>query len=530
MDDGYDWDIYELFKEQIEQQLPSIESNILLLNKQDSVLDAIDDLFRTFHTYKPTSEYLRLTPMYKLVSKTETVLATLRDEKKIVQDSVIEWLLEVKDQLNTWHYEMQTSETEFSKPSKNLETKMRISKSSKSIQEILKKLNILYLDCNEKRVGKISAFLSKLVKNVVSSSNEEESKSLLKSKKYDLVMLNFDKHNYDFIHLIKEINKNMPILVVFDKISVLTQKRLIKEGINHTLTNPLNGKDIQTELKFLTKNFFSVNNIIVDNKIISEFIETLKPLPNTIFQIMQICDDDDVPVKDLVKVVKQDPIISANILKTASSPLYGTCEMKTIDQAIFRLGKANINALALSGIYKDMCEINLSPYNINEDVFSKVSMMRLSLMIRWYCKVSISDLSILSSSALLGNIGQLLIANELIRLDLVDDFKELCNSFDIKYAEEKILHTSTTIISSQILNYWKLPSEIVNIIAYSDNPNEAPTELKKLIVANNIVYKLVPLDGKILQNIPDDIFVIMAENNLDTSPLLKALEHINSVI
>jgi len=181
MDDGYDWDIYELFKEQIEQQLPSIESNILLLHKQDCVEDAINDLFRTFHTYKPTSEYLRLTPIYRLVSKTETVLATLRDEKKVVQDSVIEWLLEVKDQLNLWCDEMQASETELSEPSANLETKMKISKSFKSIQEILKKLNILYLDSSEKRREKIAPFLSKLMNNVVSSSDEEQSKSLIKS-------------------------------------------------------------------------------------------------------------------------------------------------------------------------------------------------------------------------------------------------------------------------------------------------------------------------------------------------------------
>ncbi len=527
--DEYDWDIYEMFREQLEIQIPNIEANILLLDKPNSYLDAIDELFRTYHTYKATSAYLDLTPLNELVSKVETVLSTLRDEKKIVSESLIEWLLLSEDQLKIWLIEMQTNEVELSPMQSKLKDKVKISTSYLSPKDKLKKLTILYIDKNTQRTKKVVSFLNKLVQEVRSESNLDDAKNLIEFFKYDILMVNLHKDNHHYIDISKSTHINRPIIAIFNSISAICKKKLLKNGINHAITNPLNAKDIQRELYYLTKTYFNSDNIIIDNNKISSFIQTLKPLPNTIFQIMQICDDEEQSIKDLIKVVKSDPIIAATILNAANSPLYGSVELKTIDQAISKLGKTAIKALAMKDIHKNLGSLDLSPYKIDEKRFSEVSMMRLSLMLKWYAKVSIANLSILSSTALLGNIGQLLISKELILNDDITYFNELSSSFNFKYAEEKILHTHTNIISSQILNYWRLSSDIVNVIAYSDNPNEAPKELKELTIANKIVYTLITLNGEIAQTIPDDILMLMQENNLDVTPLQNALDCINAL-
>jgi len=526
MEEEYDWDIYDMFREQLELQIPTIETNILLLDKHDSYLDATDEVFRTYHSYKATSSYLRLTPFNELVSKAETVLSSLRDSKKIVSESIIEWLLLSVDQLNIWQTEMQKNETNLSPALNDLNKNVNITSLYLSPKEKLKKLTILYIDKNEKRGEKICSFLNKIVHDVRYESNIDDAKNLVEHFKYNILMLNLNKDNYELIDLSKTAHINKPIIAVFDKISTLTQKKLLKLGINHAITNPLNAKDIQRELHYLTKTYFNSANVIINNKKIADFIQTLKPLPNTIFQIMQVCDDEELPIKELVKVVKSDPIIAANILQAANSPLYGSTELKTIDQAISRLGKTAIKALTVKDIYKNLGDLDLTPYNIDEKVFSEVSMTRLSLMLKWYSKVSIADLSILSSTALLGNIGQLLLSKEIMELNDVDYFKELYNAIDIQYAEEKLLHTHTNLISAQILNYWRLSPDIVNVITYSDKPEEASEELKKLIIANNIVYSLVPLNGVIKKELPDDVLVLMQENNLDTVPLINALNFI----
>ena len=233
-------------------------------------------------------------------------------------------------------------------------------------------------------------------------------------------------------------------------------------------------------------------------------------------------------VKELIKVVKTDPIISANILKIANSPIYGSVELKTIDQAVTKFGKRSIKALTMSGVHSALGSVNLSAYNITEDTFSTIAMMRLSLMLKWYSKISIADLSLLSSTALLGNIGQLLISQELVQSNKEDRFQEMCNAFDIKYAEESILHTTTALITSQILRYWKLSPEIVHIIEYSDNPKDAPLELQKLCIANCIVNSLIDSKGVVAREIPEKILHTMAEFNFDPLLLSKALNSIKS--
>ena len=526
MDNEYDWEIYEVFREQLELHIPVIESNILLLNNENQVGDSIDELFRTFHSYKATSSYLSLKPIHNLVSKVEIVLSSLREEKKVVPDSIIDWLLQIKDQIIYWLEQMQTNETNLEKAPAHLYNKIKISKSYIAPKDILKTLTILYIDKNDSRAQKIIPFLKKIVKDVRYDSDINQSQNLIEYYKYDILMLNINKANHELIDLCKKNNPNTPIIAIFDKITAICSKKLLRKGVSHAITNPLSAKDIQRELVFIVKTYFSSVNILIDNKKISDFIQALKPLPNTIFQIMQVCDDDELPIKELISVVKTDPIIAANILNAANSPLYGSTELKTIDQAVSRLGKTAIKALTMSGVYKNLGDIDLAPYSINEDTFSKVSMTRLSLMLKWYSKISIADLSVLSSTALLGNIGQLLISKELININRDDDFKDLLTTFDTKYAEESILYTSTATISSQILNYWKLSSDIVDVISYSDNPSQAPEELKKLVVANYIVYRLVDLNGCVLDEIPDDILPFLAEYNFNPELLSKALNYV----
>jgi len=527
MDQEYDWDVYEVFKEQLDFQLPYIEEHILALDNKEFVANSLDALFRFFHSYKATSAYLSLIPLNTLVCKVETIISSLKDTQRVVQDDIIEWLLQVKDQIILYSQLMEKKETLFPPLTQELVNKIKITPSYIKPIDKLKQLSILYMDNNTKRASKIIPFFKKYVL-MINYLEEFIKNKFLNLKQYDIIIINLDKENYKVIDFCKKEYPKLPIIAVFNKINTIASKELLNSGISHTLQNPLNGKIMERELLSIVKIFYSTNNIMVDNKKINEFIKTLQPLPNTILQIMQICDDEEIAIKELIKVIKSDPIISANILSVANSPIYGTNELKTVDQAIIKFGKRAIKALAMSGTHSSIKHQDLSPYNITEDIFSHISMQRLSLMLKWYSKESVSDLSILSSTALLSNIGQLLISKELISLNIDDKFIELCSAFDIKYAEESLLHTTTSNISAQILRYWKLSSDIIDIIEYSDYPKDAPKELRKLCVANHIVTNLIDLKGNIEKEIPKDILQLMTEFTLNPNHLANALESINN--
>lgn len=181
----------------------------------------------------------------------------------------------------------------------------------------------------------------------------------------------------------------------------------------------------------------------------------------------------------------------------------------------------------MSALHKSLSPIDLSAYNICEDNFSDAASKRLVLMIKWFSKVSIADLLLLASSTLLSSIGELLISQEIIESKKVKEFQSLLKSHGVKYAEETILCTNTSNISAQILCYWKISNEIIDIIEYSDKPEEAPLEIVHLCVANNIINTLVSLKGEVEVKIPSILFPLMKENSLDTQPLEAALNAIN---
>lgn len=61
------------------------------------------------------------------------------------------------------------------------------------------------------------------------------------------------------------------------------------------------------------------------------------------------------------------------------------------------------------------------------------------------------------------------------------------------------------------------------MIEYTENPHLAPKELQKLCAANQIVYSLVNPTGKIPEELPDNVLLLLAEYGLNYVPLEKAM-------
>jgi len=530
MKEDYDWEIHQLLADQIEDQIELIIYNLSLLQEIQSRPAALDELFRYFHTYKSSSAYLKLTPLNDLVSKTEVVLSALREKKKPIQSSVLEWLQEVGKQLSVYLEEMQNNQNQLTDIPSHLLNKLKITTPYVDYKKKLKSLSVLYMDGSISRAKKIVPFLQKYVKSVQHSTEADASNTVLNLSIFEIIIVNLGKENQQTIDFCQSNYPNVALIPIFDKLSGVELHRLLKKGITHSIENPLSAKSLYAQLISIVKAYYSSANLIIEHKQISQFIETMQPLPKTLFEIIRICDDDESSISELIKVVKVDPIISANILKAANSPIYGSVELKTIDQAVTKFGKRAIKALSMSDVYNSVGEINLSAYGITEETFSNIARMRLSLMLKWYAKVSIADLSLLSSTAILGNIGQLLISKELLQRDENEHFKELCEVFDTKYAEEFILNTTTSYVSSKILRFLKLSADIVDIIEHSDNPKDASPDLQKLCAVNYIVNSLVNVNGNIAQDISDELLDLMKEYKLNIGILEKSLKSIKEVV
>ena len=265
---------------------------------------------------------------------------------------------------------------------------------------------------------------------------------------------------------------------------------------------------------------------------IDEKIELIPPLPETVTNINRIANNPDTSVKELAKEIKKDPIASASILKEANSPLYGFKNIDTIDKAVAMFGKATARGIAINELARDALTIDLSPYQMTEKEFQDIAQKRSFLMMKWYSRVDFSLLSTLAITGLIGNIGQVVIADVIKSLKKVDEFQKILIEKGVDEAEKTIVGATTIEVTSSILKHWKLDDKIVKSIKYSNSfneidENEEIEELKSLAIANHIVYKIVDLLGKNnMLCVSEDIDLLMQENGLKLKLLENAIKFI----
>ena len=86
-----------------------------------------------------------------------------------------------------------------------------------------------------------------------------------------------------------------------------------------------------------------------DREGIMAFIAKMPALPTTVSKIVAIANDVNSSVRDLVKVIRLDPILLAKVLKVINSSYFGQPEPVTqISSAVIMLGMNTVKNLALS--------------------------------------------------------------------------------------------------------------------------------------------------------------------------------------
>lgn len=526
IDDEFEQELREIFKEQFVNNSVDVKNSIVKLGDCDTYEDAVNNLFRIFHSIKANSTYFGYEDITKLAVTVENVLNALRDINPPIGEGVLEWFDKVEHQYSVWTNEMQESEEEFSRVNVELLNAVQVGSESKNPALLLKKQSVVYYNKSKKASIKLLAMLNKYAESVIHISDKSSFEKHLKEEKPNICIMDIGD---ECIEASKIFYKYIPVsaLIVFlDKSDKSTHIKLGLEGIHHIITRPIMQDALYRELLRVVESHFTSRRFIIDNKKIQEFIQTLHPLSDSILQIQSVCNDGESSIKDLIKVVKKDPLISGMILQAAKSPLYNLDEISTIDHAVTLLGKRQVQAVALTKAIDEFDTKDLSVYTMDDKTFSNVATLRLILMIKWYSKVSIAALSILSTTAILGNIGQLLMAQEIAKMGKQEEFSKFAHKYSIQYAEEKVLQTTTSHVSSDIASFWELDSDIIDSLRFSDNPKNAPDEVYDLALANYVVFRLIRLDGKIEAEIPKRVKKALLDKGLSLLALQNALDSI----
>ena len=263
------------------------------------------------------------------------------------------------------------------------------------------------------------------------------------------------------------------------------------------------------------------------NEDILKRIKQLPPLPESAIKIEAVYQDPDSSFNDMVKILEKDPLLTADILKAANSPLYGfSREINAISQAVGLFGMGTVRGFALASIVKKSFSLDLSPYGISNEMFSSLSKKQHGLMTSWCLRKENRLLGVLSPAAFLVEIGKVLIAQQIMADGQEEAFRDALKELgDVEAAERQIVGVDTPEVSATIFSQWKFEEGLVDVIRNCQNPEKADEEDQRPARILHVVRVAVPINGTITEASIEAARALITKYDLDMESFDKAIEN-----
>jgi HD-like signal output (HDOD) protein len=213
--------------------------------------------------------------------------------------------------------------------------------------------------------------------------------------------------------------------------------------------------------------------------------------------MQRVCANPESGINDLVLVVEKDPMIVANLLKAANSPLY--CfgkEIKSVSQAVSLFGMSMTRSIAIGNSVRKLLNVDMEPYGITSEKFADISNQQAVLMHSWYNKIDKKKMENLFLASFLQETGKIIIASDIINEGLLYNFKsEIETTNNIPQVEFSYVEETTATVTAAIFEHWKFEPTFVEMIRFSDSYQKAPEEIKEYATALNIVKTIAPINA-----------------------------------
>lgn len=257
-------------------------------------------------------------------------------------------------------------------------------------------------------------------------------------------------------------------------------------------------------------------------------IESIPALPESVQELERIYHDNDSDFEDFQKVIVNDPLLTAEVLRAANAPIYGLKRQITdIQQAVALLGRDIVRTFVLNAAVEKSFKIDLSPYGMTKVQFSNACERQLSLIMNWLRAKDASSLATLAPAAFLVDIGRVIIAKSLMDGGNASAIQDaLYAGKDIASAEKEACGAQATDVTATLFNHWHFEPDLIHLIRYSDDPEGTYGQEQEMAAKLKAVRETVLPNG----DITDESIAIAKETieefNLDLEGYEIALKKI----
>lgn len=255
-------------------------------------------------------------------------------------------------------------------------------------------------------------------------------------------------------------------------------------------------------------------------------IKSLPPLPASIVRIQELCMSDETDIDELSRVIESDPMLSANILKSVNSPLYGMSkEILSIPQAVMLFGISMIRGFAAANAIKKAIAVDVSPYGKSVDDLSHLSTLQSALVREWYRNVDKRMLPLLQSSAFLMELGKLIAAKKLAALGVSEKFlAEFDKGGSIIELEKLYLGLSSYDYAAMMFEHWNFEPALIEALKEISNPSTTNPYAQVL----NVISKAANLRDPLSERALEEAFESIETYGLKRTAFEEAIQSLKS--
>lgn len=229
----------------------------------------------------------------------------------------------------------------------------------------------------------------------------------------------------------------------------------------------------------------------------------LAPLPASTVRLASLISRHDYELHEVAEIIGFDQALTMKLLRAANSAAEAAeSRITTVEDAVFRLGAAQVLTLCVAGSVGPMAQGAVPGYGLAEGALWRhsVAAALASEALACACRTPIPPETF--TAALLHDIGKLVMGRFLSSeiLDWLDRARSI--GFTALEAETQVLQVHHGELGGIIAQHWGLPMAIVHGVVHHHHPEECPEVICDAVCLANLAAKRIEVPNTVLRPPP----------------------------
>ena len=238
-------------------------------------------------------------------------------------------------------------------------------------------------------------------------------------------------------------------------------------------------------------------------------ISSFPSMPQAAIKLRELLKEDDVPLNKIENILRQDPGLSANILRLANSAHFGlSSKVGSLKKAVMLLGLKRFEQIAFSAYMEKSMDKAVEGYGLSpgELWLHSIVVATTAEAIAKYLKIP--DPNEVFIPALLHDMGKLIL-DSFVKTNLKSIQSLVAKGESWVRVENMIFGTDHAEIGALLLEKWSFPIEIVNSVRWHNDPEylssthnrlQSPNMQSDIVYLSNFIFQSngnnTSVDGK----------------------------------